>query len=148
MGILLWFNIDFNIFDPSDKFCCEKEDLTSFIAPMANLLINSLSSYCLKIYLFFFFFFFLVSKNPLSSPTPILSILGPSNWVYWSFYIFMLCFVLFCFVFLPQVWHMEVPRLGAESELQPTAYATATAMSDQSTVCDLCHSSRQCQIHR
>ena len=28
------------------------------------------------------------------------------------------CFVLFCFVFLgPYPWHMEVPRLGVESEL-------------------------------
>ena len=26
------------------------------------------------------------------------------------------------------LWHMEVPRLGAESEVHPLAYATATAM--------------------
>jgi len=48
------------------------------------------------------------------------------------------------FVFLgrhPQ--HMEVPRLGIESELQPLAYTTATAMQDLSRVCDLHHSSRQ-----
>ena len=41
--------------------------------------------------------------------------------------------------------HMEVPRLGVESELQLLAYATATAMPDLSCVCDLYHSSRQCQ---
>ena len=32
---------------------------------------------------------------------------------------------------------MEVPRLGAESELQLPAYATASAMPDLRCVCDL-----------
>ena len=41
---------------------------------------------------------------------------------------------------------MEVPRLGVESELQLPACATATAMPDLSHVCDLHHSSQQCQI--
>ena len=40
-------------------------------------------------------------------------------------------------VFLPFLgplpWHMEVPRLGVESELQPLAYTTATAMPDLAT---------------
>ena len=37
------------------------------------------------------------------------------------------------FVFLgPHPQHMEVPRLGAESELLPPAYATATATWDPS----------------
>ena len=43
-------------------------------------------------------------------------------------------------------WHMEVPRLGAKSELQLLAYATATAMWDPSHICNLYNSSRQCQI--
>ena len=54
---------------------------------------------------------------------------------------------VFIFVFLglhPQ--HMEVPRLGVESELQLLAYPTATAVQDPSRVCDLHHSLRQCQI--
>ena len=38
---------------------------------------------------------------------------------------------------------MEVPRLG---ELQLMAYTTATATQDPSCVCDLYHSSWQCQI--
>ena len=38
---------------------------------------------------------------------------------------------------------MEVPRLGVELELQPLAYARATATWDPSHVCDLHHSSRQ-----
>ena len=42
--------------------------------------------------------------------------------------------------------HMEVPRLGVESELQPPAYTTATAMKDLSGVCNLHHSSQKHQI--
>ena len=39
--------------------------------------------------------------------------------------------------------HMDIPRLGVESELQLPAYATATAttMPDLSHICDLYHSS-------
>ena len=32
---------------------------------------------------------------------------------------------------------MEVPRLGIESELQPLAYTTATALQDLSLICNL-----------
>ena len=42
--------------------------------------------------------------------------------------------------------HMEVPKLGVELELQLPASATATLTPDLSQVCDLHHSSRQCQI--
>ena len=53
----------------------------------------------------------------------------------------------FFFVFLgPQPWHMKIPRLGVESELQLQAYTTDTEMQDPSCVCDLPHSSWQCQI--
>ena len=39
----------------------------------------------------------------------------------------LLSWCFFAFVFLrPHPWHMEVPRLGVESELQPLACATAT----------------------
>ena len=41
---------------------------------------------------------------------------------------------------------MEVPRLGIESELLLLAYITATKMWDLSHICDLHHSSWQCQI--
>ena len=41
---------------------------------------------------------------------------------------------------------MEAPRLGVELELQPLAYATATARPSLSCVCDLHHSSRHPQI--
>jgi len=66
------------------------------------------------------------------------------------------CFLFFChffffffltFLFLgPLLRHMEVPRLGVESELQPPAYTRATATQDPSHVCNLHHSSRQRQI--
>ena len=48
------------------------------------------------------------------------------------------CFVLF-FAFLGPHLHIEIPRLGVESELQPPAYPTATATWDPSCVCDLHH---------
>ena len=41
---------------------------------------------------------------------------------------------------------MEVPRLGGKSELQLEAYTTATATRDPSCICNLHHSSWQCQI--
>ena len=44
------------------------------------------------------------------------------------------------------MWHREVPRLGLELELQLPSYTTATAMSDLSLICNLYHSSQQCQI--
>ena len=43
----------------------------------------------------------------------------------------------------PNLQHMEVPRLGVESELQLPAYARATATWDLSHLCDLHHSSWQ-----
>ena len=54
-------------------------------------------------------------------------------------------FVLFCFLaFLgPYPWHMEVPRLGVQSELQLLAYTTATVISGPSCVFNLYHSSWQ-----
>ena len=56
----------------------------------------------------------------------------------------VLSFFFLLFVFLglhPQ--HMEVPRLGVQSELQLSAYTTATATWDPSCICDLYHSSQQ-----
>ena len=41
---------------------------------------------------------------------------------------------------------MEVPRLAVELELQPPAYAKATATRDPSRICDLHHSSWQHRI--
>ena len=41
---------------------------------------------------------------------------------------------------------MEVLRLGVESELELPAYAAVTAMTGPSCICDLHHTSWQCQI--
>ena len=53
---------------------------------------------------------------------------------------FVVVVVVFCFLWL-YLKHIEVPRLGVELEQQLLAYATATAMPDQSCVCDIHHSS-------
>ena len=70
------------------------------------------------------------------------------TFVCWKFFIFLF-FKLknFFFGFLgPHLRHMEVPRLGVQSELQLPAYSTATAMGDPSLVCNLHHSSQQYRI--
>ena len=53
--------------------------------------------------------------------------------------------VIFTFSFLsfflgPHLWHMEVPRLGVQLELQLPVYTIATATPDPSCICDLYHS--------
>ena len=58
---------------------------------------------------------------------------------------FFFFFFLFYFVG-PHPWHVEVPSLGVESELQLPAYITVTATGDTRHVCDLHHSSQQYQI--
>ena len=62
--------------------------------------------------------------------------------------VLLVCFVLFCFVFLgshPQ--HMEFLRLGVELDLQLLAYTTAIATPDPSCIYDLHHSSRYLAHH-
>ena len=54
---------------------------------------------------------------------------------------------VFVFDFLgPHPQHMEVPKLGVESELQWLACATATATWNRSHFCNLHHSSQQHRI--
>ena len=56
-------------------------------------------------------------------------------------------FYFFFFAFLgPYLRHMEVPRLGVESQLQLPAYTTATAMPDLNCICDPHHSSWQSRV--
>ena len=64
---------------------------------------------------------------------------------FYLFYYYYYYYYYFCFLG-PNLRHVEVPRLGVESELQLLAYTTAIVMCDPSRVCDLYHSSRQCQI--
>ena len=58
---------------------------------------------------------------------------------------FFLACLLSCFLGL-HPWLMEVPRLRVKVELQLLAYTTAIAMWDPSHICNLHHSSWQCQI--
>ena len=44
------------------------------------------------------------------------------------------------------LWHIEVPRLRTESELQLLAYTTAIAMQYLSCICDPHHSLQQHQL--
>ena len=63
-----------------------------------------------------------------------------------SFTGFVCLFFFFFFGFLgPHQRHMEVPRPGVKSELQPPACTTATAMQNPSHICELHHSSWQRQ---
>ena len=52
--------------------------------------------------------------------------------------------VFIFFFLLPYLWHMEVPRLGFQLELQLPAYTTATP--DPSCICDPRHSLQQHRI--
>ena len=54
--------------------------------------------------------------------------------------------VFFFFFLRLHLQHLEVPRLGAESELQLPAYSTATAMPNPSCICDLHCGLQQCRI--
>ena len=64
------------------------------------------------------------------------------EWCWAHFHVSIGLFFFFFFFFLGlHQWHMEVPRLSVELELQLLAYTSATAMPDLSHVCDLHHSS-------
>ena len=60
------------------------------------------------------------------------------------FFLFIYFFFAFCLLLGPRLQHVEVPRRGVQSELQPPAYATAT--QDPSHVCDPHYSSQQRRI--
>ena len=75
-------------------------------------------------------------------------------YMYIYMYVYCICIYMHIYVYVshhllcvcvsflgPHLWHMEIPRLGVESELQLLAYITAKAMQDLSYVCNLCHSS-------
>ena len=53
---------------------------------------------------------------------------------------------MLCFFFFFLLFRDTLVALGVELELQLSAYTTATAMQDSSHICNLHHSSQQCQI--
>ena len=69
-----------------------------------------------------------------------------------NFFSSMLCYhcvtasFFVCFFLGPHPRHMEAPRLGVELKLQLSACTTAIVTPDPSCVCNLHHSSWQCQV--
>ena len=94
----------------------------------------------------------LLTPNPQSIPLPPPSPLATASLLSMSVSLSLLCrwvhlcHILFLVFLGPHPRHMEVPRLGVKLELQLPAYTTATATWDLSHVCDLHHTSQQCQI--
>ena len=82
--------------------------------------------------------------NYLSASVPLIQY-SPCCQHEFFYFIYLFMFVFFVFLGL-HPWHMEVPSLGVESELQPLAYTVVTATQDPSRICDLHHSSRPRQI--
>ena len=60
--------------------------------------------------------------------------------------IFLPKFFFVCVFLGPHLQYVEIPRLGIGSEVHLQAYTTATATHVLNNVCNLPHSSRQCQI--
>ena len=61
--------------------------------------------------------------------------------------IFMCLDFFFFFSYLGlHLWHMEIPRLGVELELQLSTYTRTTTMPDSICICELHHSSWQCWL--
>ena len=73
-------------------------------------------------------------------PTKVVCFNHPFLRLFIFWFIFLFCFFLFLGLHLQ---HMEVPRLGVKLELQLLAYTTATAMSNLSSICNLCCNLRQ-----
>ena len=77
---------------------------------------------------------------------------APENYRWWKkdspgrWYCFIYLFIIYYFFIGLHLRHVEILRLGVTSELQPLVYATTTATWAPSRVCNLYHSSWQCQI--
>ena len=84
---------------------------------------------------FFLSYLLCFSRDPLTSTVYLLDL---GTW--------MKQFGIFFFFLRPHLQHMEVPRLGVESELQLPAYITAKAILDPSCICNIHHSLQQCRI--
>ena len=81
----------------------------------------------------------IILRTPPRPHQPCLG-LAMGHWAGYSSFFFF-----FCFLGLhPR--HMEIPRLGVESELQFPAYTTDVATQDPSRICNLHHSSWHRQI--
>ena len=103
------------------------------------------------------FIYFIYSSVYLLIPSSYLS-LPPSQfgnykfvflclWICFCFVNKFICFIyLFIFAFLgPHLQHMEVPQLQSNQSYSCLADTTATATQGLDHICDLHHSSQQCQ---
>ena len=94
------------------------------------------SAYC-----FSHFENFLLSQLDIISKKSFFHSISSSYYLQQHF-VYDLFIYLFC-VLGPQPQHMEVPRLGVQSELWLLAYTTATVTQDPSPICNLHHSSQK-----
>ena len=85
----------------------------------------------------------LCSLIKVISEVGIFQIFSPSLCLVFVFFCLFVCLFVFCFL---GPLHMEIPRVGVKSELQPLAYVIDTATRDRGLVCDLHHPSRQRRI--
>ena len=108
-----------------------------------NLMLSQIQSIYPAYYLSMFFISTTIFL--LNSYICFFRILVPYSYLI-SLIIIMLSLFIFAFFLGLHSRHMEVPSLGVELELQLPAYTTATATRDPSHICDLHHSSQQCQI--
>ena len=86
------------------------------------------------------------SVGVFSFSTPSLAFITFKLFWWPLFFFFSFFFFFFFWLIGPLLWHMEVPGLGIELELQLQAYITATAMWDPSRIRDIHHSSWQNRI--
>ena len=66
----------------------------------------------------------------------------------WELFFLTVCIYLFICFLGPHPWHMGVPRLGVQLELQLLAYATVTTTQDLSSICNLHHSTLMAALGR
>ena len=92
-----------------------------------------------KVFIWFYVTFRNVWKLQFSTSLLTLGTINHWNFSHSGKFISHFVFLFVCFLGL-HPWHMEVPRLGVQLELQLLAYATATATSELSLICDLHHS--------
>ena len=89
----------------------------------------------------FFFCFLGPHLDPWEGYSIVADFVGCFTWLSKDLHVFLCC--SFFFFLGPHLRHVEAPRPGVKSELQPPAYTTATGTQDPSHICDLHHSSRQ-----
>ena len=123
--------------------CVRRHSSSSFVSsvvpqPLGSLFLYNLNSYSLMTPYF-------VAPAPETEEGSCQVCLTLFSFSFFPFISFFPSFFLPFFLW-PHLQHMEVPRLGVQSNLQLPAYAYTTAMPDPSQICELYSSSWQCWI--